>query len=49
MPIQYLIVYRGIPHLWGLPGWLGSRRLGDHPQVVGDYPQPTQRSIPAVP
>src|SRR4030095_3875074 len=34
LPIQYLTVYRIVTHLWGLPCWLGRRRLGDHPQIV---------------
>jgi phosphonate transport system ATP-binding protein len=28
---------------------LQSRDLGDHPQIVGDSPQPTQRSMPSGP
>src|SRR5688500_380752 len=36
MPLHSLPLYRGISHLWGLPGWLGRRRLGDYPQIVGN-------------
>src|SRR5712692_3398524 len=37
MLIQYLTIYRGVTYLWGPPCWLGSRRLGDHPQIVGNH------------
>ena len=37
MPLHSLTIDRGISHLPGLPGRLDRRRLGDHPQVVGDH------------
>jgi hypothetical protein len=37
MPTPWLTGWRGLTPLWGLPGWLSRRRLGDHPQIVGDH------------